>query len=411
MSVSIDDIRAAAEVINGEVLRTPCIPSEPISAVSGAQVVLKLENLQHTGSFKPRGALVNLAGMDAAAAKAGVVAASAGNHAQGVAFHARRRGIPATIVMPRDTSFTKVARTEALGARVVLHGGDVGEAGDHAVQLADAEGRQFIHPYDDEKIIAGQGTLALEMLADHPDLEVLVVPIGGGGLIAGIATAAKALKPGIEIIGVEAALFPSMYRALRGEAPGGGGQTMADGIAVKVPGTLTRPIIEELVSEILLADEASLERAVQTYLEVQRLMVEGAGAASLAALVDHPDRFQGKKVGLVVSGGNIDSRVLSSILMRGLVRAGRLVSMRVEITDAPGVLAKVAGLIGDCGGNIVEIYHQRLFYDVPVRLAEVDVVLETVDAEHVRELVKRLSDAGFPTRLLSSTSEDVPPTP
>ncbi len=404
MTVSIDDIRAAAEVLDGEVLRTPSIPSPPISALSGAQVVLKLENLQHTGSFKPRGALVRLAGMDADAAKAGVVAASAGNHAQGVAFHARRRGIPATIVMPTDTAFTKVARTEALGARVVLHGGDVGEAGDHARNLAEAEGLQFIHPYDDEKIIAGQGTIALEMLADHPDLEVVVVPIGGGGLIAGIATAAKALKPGIEIVGAEAALFPSMHNALRGKAPGGSGHTMADGIAVKVPGTMTRPIIEELVADILLVDEESLERAVQTYLEAQRLVVEGAGAASLAAFVEYRDRFQGKKVGLVVSGGNIDSRLLSSILMRGLVRAGRLVSMRVEITDAPGVLAKVARLIGDCGGNIVEIYHQRLFYDVPVRLAEVDVVLETVDPDHVRELLRRLSDAGFPARLLSSTS-------
>jgi len=404
MTVSLDDIRAAAEVLDGEILRTPSIPSQPISALSGAQVVLKLENLQYTGAFKPRGALVRLTGMDAAAVKAGVVAASAGNHAQGVAFHARRRDIPATIVMPEGTSFTKVARTEALGARVVLHGRDLGEAGDHARHLADAGGRQFIHPYDDEKIIAGQGTIALEMLADHPDLEVIVVPVGGGGLIAGIATAAKALKPGIEIVGVEAALYPSMYNALRGETPGGSGHSMADGIAVKVPGTLTRPIIEELVSDILLVDEESLERAVQTYLEAQRLVVEGAGAASLAALVGCPDRFQGKKVGLVVSGGNIDSRLLSSILMRGLVRAGRLVSMRVEITDAPGVLAKVAGLIGDCGGNIVEIYHQRLFYDVPVRLAEVDVVLETVDPDHVRELLRRLSDAGFPTRLLSSTS-------
>ncbi len=405
MPVSIDDITAAGDLIAGKVLRTPNLAAKAISDITGVETVLKLENLQRTGSFKVRGALVKLASLTSAEKKAGVVAASAGNHAQGVAFHARNFGIPATIVMPVGTPFTKVARTEAMGARIVLHGRDLSEARDHGGKLAAETGALFVHPYDDERIIAGQGTVGLEMLADHPDLDVLVVPIGGGGLIAGIAIAAKALKPDIEIVGVEAALYPSMSQVLRGESQEIGGNTVAEGIAVKTPGDLTRPVVEKLVSEIVLVDEPALEHAVQTYLEVQRLVVEGAGAASLAALLDDPDRFAGRKVGLVVSGGNIDGRLLSSILMRGLVREGRLVSLRVAITDTPGALAKVSGLIADCGGNIVEVYHQRLFYDVPVKLAEVDVVVETLDAGHVRTLIEKLTEAGFATRQLSGTSD------
>lgn len=404
MPVTLDDIRAAADLIAGEILRTPSIASKALSDLSGANVVLKLENLQHTCSFKPRGAAVKLASLDEDDRKVGVIAASAGNHAQGVALHAQRLGIPATIVMPTATPFTKVARTESLGAQVVLHGTGLAEARDHALALAAEKGIQFIHPYDDEKVIAGQGTIALELLADHPEIEILVVPIGGGGLIAGIAIAAKALKPGIEVVGVEAALYPSMYHAMRGEESRVGGETVAEGIAVKTPGALTQPVVEELVADILLVDEPVLERAVQTYLEVQRLVVEGAGAASLAALVDNRERFAGRTVGLVVSGGNIDSRVLSSILMRGLVREGRMVCLRVGITDAPGALAKVTGLIAACGGDIMEVHHQRLFYDVPVKLAEVDIVVETLGADHVRELMDKLTDAGFLTRLLSGTS-------
>jgi threonine dehydratase len=405
MPVSIDDIGAATDLIAGKVLRTPSVAAKAISDISGTETVLKLENLQHTSSFKVRGALVKLASLTSAEKKAGVVAASAGNHAQGVAFHARNLDIPATIVMPVGTPFTKVIRTEAMGARIVLQGRDLSEAREHGDQLAAQTGARFVHPYDDERIIAGQGTIGLEMLTDHPDLDVLVVPIGGGGLIAGIAIAAKALKPDIEIIGVEAALYPSMSQAVRGESQDIGGNTVAEGIAVKTPGDLTRPIVESLVSEILLVDEPALEHAVQTYLEVQRLVVEGAGAASLAALLDNPERFARRKVGLVISGGNIDGRLLSSILMRGLVREGRLVSLRVAITDTPGALAKVSGLIADCGGNIVEVYHQRLFYDVPVKLAEIDVVVETLDAGHVRTLVEKLTEAGFATRQLSGTSE------
>ena len=406
MTITVEDIRAAAALLAGDLVRTPSVESRTLSELTGASVVLKLENLQLTGSFKPRGALVKLDSLTSAQKKAGVVAASAGNHAQGVAFHGRRLNIPATIVMPTATPFNKVSRTEELGARVVLHGDTLSESRERAVRLAEEGGREFISPYDDEKIVAGQGTVGLEMLEDHPDIEVLVIPIGGGGLIAGIAIAAKALRPEIEIVGVQTTSFPSMYRALRGEAPAGGGTTIADGIAVKSPGIITKPIIEELVSDVLLVDEPALERAVQTYLEAQRIVAEGAGAASLAALVENREKFAGRKVGLVVSGGNIDSKLLSFILMRGLVREGRLVRLRIEINDAPGALAKVTGLIGESGGDIVEVYHQRLFQDIPVKMAEVDVVVETIDKAHVRALLEALNQADFPARLLSSTALD-----
>ena len=408
MTVTIDDIRKAAELITDGVIRTPAISSAGLSAISGADVVLKLENLQVTGSFKPRGAMVKMSSLSAEERKAGVIASSAGNHAQGVAYHAQRWDIPAVIVMPEHTPFTKVARTEAYGAKIVLHGENLADSREHASIIAEKEGFHFIHPYDDEKVVAGQGTVGLELLEDHPDLDVLIIPIGGGGLIAGSAIAAKAANPDIEILGVEAALYPSMHQAMTGGGPCGAGQTIADGIAVKVPGEVTRPIIKELVSEILLVEETSIENAVETYLEAQHIVAEGAGAASLAVLLEHPDRFRGKKVGLVVSGGNIDSRLLSSIMLRGLVRAGRLVRLRVEIIDQPGVLAKVTGLIGDSGGNIVEVYHQRMFYDLPVKRADVDVVIETLDSGHMHKIMDRLEKAGFHTRVLGTTSGNAP---
>jgi len=413
LAVTIDDIRGAARQLEGRVVRTPCLASPALSELCGADIVLKLENLQVTGSFKPRGALIKLDSLSDAEKKVGVVAASAGNHAQGVAYHARNLEIPATIYMPEGTPFTKVGRTEALGARVVLSGAGLAEARTAALQQCEAEGQAFIHPYDDERVIAGQGTVGLEFLNDVPDLDMLVVPIGGGGLMAGTAVAAKALKPDIEIIGVEAALYPSMSQALGmgspapatpGRGGGIGGQTIAEGIAVKVPGKLTQPVIAELVSTLVLVDETALEMAVQTYLEVQRIVTEGAGAASLAAVLDNPERFKAKKVGLVVSGGNMDSRLLSSILMRGLVREGRLVRLRIGIIDIPGALSRVSGLIGEQGGNIIEINHQRLFYDIPVKQTEVDVVLETLDAKHVNQIVEALIEAGFPARLMGATS-------
>lgn len=402
MSVTIDAIRAAAAVIADKVLRTPCLPSSVLSERYGAEVVLKLENLQHTGSFKLRGAVNKLSALDRKKRKAGVVAASAGNHAQGVAYFARSLGIPVTIVMPLGTPFTKITRTEALGAKVLLHGETLAEANEKALRLSG----EHIHPYDDEAIIAGHGAIGLEMLEDHPDLEALIVPVGGGGLISGIAVAAKAVNPGIEVFGVQTVAYPSMVRALRGKKPGGGGPTVAEGIAVKYPGNITRPIVKRLVTDIFLADEQALERAVQTLVMEQRIVVEGAGAASLAALAGNRERFAGRKIGLVVSGGNIDSSILSSILMRGLVRDGRLVSIRVEITDTPGLLSKVAGLIGDLGGNIIEVRHQRLFKDIPVKLTEVDLEIETMGVEHVRRLMETLNNAGYRTRILSSLSEN-----
>ncbi|MDA1089413.1 MAG: threonine ammonia-lyase [Proteobacteria bacterium] len=406
MTVTIEDIRAAAELLEGKIVRTPSVRSGALSDLCGANIVLKLENLQRTGSFKPRGAFIKLSGLTDQEKTSGVVAASAGNHAQGVAYHARNLKIPATIFMPEGTPFTKVGCTEALGAKVVLCGAGLTETRVAAIRQCEEQGQVFVHPYDDEKIIAGQGTVGLELLSDAPDLDVMVVPVGGGGLLAGSAVAAKALKPDLEIIGVEAELYPSMSQALAGGPPAAKGNkaTLAEGIAVKEPGVLTKPLIAELVSDILLVGEAALESAVQTYLEVQRLVTEGAGAASLAAVMENKDRFKGKTVGLVVSGGNIDSRLLSSVLMRGLVREGRMVRLRIEISDTPGSLSRASGLIGDSGGNIVEVFHQRLFYDIPVKQTEIDVVIETIDSSHVDDIIKALVNAGFPTRLLGATS-------
>jgi threonine dehydratase len=322
-----------------------------------------------------------------------------------VAWQAKRLGVPAVIVMPRGTPFTKVKRTEALGAEVVLEGETLSDAGAHALALAKQRGLTFVHPYDDPLIMAGQGTVALEMLEARPGLDCLIVPIGGGGLAAGMAVAAKALKPAIEIIGVQCALYPSMRQAIRGEPPTSAGQTLAEGIAVKAPGKLTRPVIERLVDDIVLADEAAIERAVEMMFDEAKQVAEGAGAAPLAALLADRDRFAGRSVGLVLSGGNIDAHLLASILLRGLARAGRMARLRVEISDAPGVLSKVAGVIGDGGGNIIEIYHQRLFYDVPVKFAELDVVIETIDTGHVRAIIDRLNAAGYPARLLGSTAD------
>jgi threonine dehydratase len=406
LPVTVDDVRAAAAAIAGAVLHTPTVPAPALSELAGTEVVLKLETRHPTGSFKERGALAKLLSLDAAQRQAGVIAMSAGNHAQGVAYHARRLGIPATIVMPADTPFTKIERTEAYGARVVLRGAGLAEARGAADEIARAQGLSLVHPYDDARVIAGQGTVALELLADYPDLDTVIVPIGGGGLVSGIAVAAKAIKPAITIVGVQCALYPSMLHALgRGPAPSGG-TTLAEGIAVKEPGVLTTAIAAALVDDIVLAEEDALERAVATLVDVEKLVVEGAGAAPLAALLADPARFRGKRVGLILSGGNIDARLLASILQRQLVRTGRMVRLRIEISDLPGALGQIAGIIGENGGNIVEIYHQRLFQDVSVKLAEVDAVLETRNRRHVGELIAALAAAGFPTRLLSSTAMD-----
>jgi threonine dehydratase len=393
--LSIDDIRAAVEAIAGSVPVTPTVPSSFLSEQLGCRLSLKLENLHHTGSFKERGALNKLLGLSDDAKRRGVVAASAGNHAQAVAYHATRLGIPSTIVMPQQTPFTKVARTERFGARIVLFGDSLSESQAHAEDLAAEHGLTLVHPYDDPAIAAGQGTVGLELMTAAPDLNDVVVPIGGGGLIAGVATAVKAVRPDVRITGVEAALYPSMSDALKGVSRDYGGPTLAEGIAVKQPGLLTRAVVAELVDEIVLADETALEAAVHLLLTSQRLLAEGAGAAAIAAVMMAPERFAGRRVGAVISGGNIDSRLVSSVLMRGLVHDGRLVHLVVAVDDTPGVLSRVTDIIGQCGGNILEVDHHRLVLDVPVKRADLDIVVETRDRGHVDVIRDRLAAAGF----------------
>lgn len=400
---TIDDIRAAATLLQGNAVRTPAVPAGWLDQRHGTRTFLKLENQQVTGSFKDRGAAVKLASLGPDERRRGVIAMSAGNHAQGVAYHANRLAIPATIVMPAQTPFTKVERTRRHGAKIVLHGRDLSDCAERARELIEERGHVLIHPYDDPSIIAGQGTIGLELLADIPDLDAVIVPIGGGGLMAGIATAVKALKPAVRIFGVEAALYPSMRDAVNGLTPSSGGETIAEGIAVKTPGEMTRAIISELVEDIVLVAEAELEGAIHRLAEEQKLVVEGAGAAGVAALDQLAGRLAGKTVATIICGGNIDSRVFASVLMRGLVRDGRLVRVRVEINDEPGVLARISGLIGAHGGNIIEIYHHRLFQDVPVKLAELDAVIETRNAEHVMEILGALEVEGFKSRLLGRT--------
>ncbi len=408
MAVTIDDIRAAATIINGAVIKTPTAHSRTLSEITGAQVILKFENLQYTGSFKDRGALVKLASLDDDQKRAGVIAMSAGNHAQAVAYHSQRLGIAATIVMPRGTPQVKAQNTQRFGARVVFEGETIDEAAVRARAIAEAEGLIFVHPYDDEKVMAGQGTVALEMLASFPDLDVLLAPIGGGGLIAGNAIAAKALRPEIEIIGVEAALYPSMRQAIDNQPPTSGGRTIAEGIAVKTVGKMTRPVVEALVSDVLSVDEKSLEYAVQLMLSIEKAVVEGAGAATLAALLANRDRFEGRKVGLIVSGGNIDLRLLSSVILKGLVRDGRIVRMRIEISDIPGTLARIATIIGEADANIIEVYHQRAFSGLPAKNAELDVVLETRGGDHVNEIIEKLKAIGFRCTLLGADAASSP---
>ncbi len=406
MTVTPEDIRLARDLIAGEVVRTPLVPARRLGEALGCELYLKLENLQYTGSFKDRGSLVKLKSLTPAQAKRGVIAMSAGNHAQGVAYHAQRLGIPATIVMPEFAPATKVERTKSFGARVMLTGETLDASAIAAREIAAKENLSFVHPYDDPLIVAGQGTIGFEMLEDMPDLDTIVVPIGGGGIISGIAIAAKSIKPDIRMIGVEAELFPSMYQVLRGLPPASGGQTLADGIAVKNPGELTRKIIADLVENIVLVDENLIETAVHTLVEQHKIVAEGAGAAGVAGLMKDPSAFAGRKVGVVICGGNIDVRMLSWVLTRGLVRDGRMVRLRIGIVDRPGVLSQVTQLIGMTGGNIIEVYHQRLFYDVPAKNADVDAMVETRDAEHVAEIVEALKAKGFPTRVLSSRSDE-----
>jgi threonine dehydratase len=408
LPVTLASVREAAAAIAGAIAQSPVIAAPALSEIVGAEIHLKLETLHRTGSFKERGALAKLLTLDPRQRRAGVVAMSAGNHAQGIAYHARRLGIPATIVMPEGTPFIKIDRTEALGAKVLLKGDSLTAAREAGDALAREAGLVLVHPYDDPTVIAGQGTIAIELIAERPELDTLVVPIGGGGLISGIAIAAKALKPEIEIVGIQSTLYPSMYRLLRGEDPGApaAAATLAEGIAVKEPGRLTRRIVAALVREIRLVDEVMLENAVETLLERHKLVVEGAGAAGVAAVLAAPERFRGRRVGIVITGGNMDARLLASILMRGLVREGRLVRLRAELPDVPGALSRLSGVIGKHAGNIVEVHHQRLFHDTSVKRAELDVVVETQNRRHVEALIAALTAAGFPTQLLLSSADD-----
>jgi threonine dehydratase len=407
MSITLADIEAARRTIAGQVLRTPMLPAPRLSALTGASVVVKYENLQVTNSFKERGALNKLAALTAAERARGVIAMSAGNHAQAVAYHAARLRIPATIVMPLTTPFVKVEATRAHGAKVLLEGETLTEAQARAQAIAKEKGLTFVHPYDDSLVIAGQGTIALEMLEEAPDLDMLAVPIGGGGLIAGIAVAARGVKPSIEVVGAEAALYPSVWNVLHEEERPCGGPTLAEGIAVKNVGVLTCPIIRELVSDIVLVGEAHLERAVNAYLTLQKTMAEGAGAAGLAAMLASPDRFRGRKVGLILCGGNIDPRILASVMVRELEREERIVSFRLTIPDRPGVLGQIATRLGQLGTNILEVDHRRLFLDVPAKGAKLDITVETRDRAHAEEVLRALAADGLqPARIEMASALD-----
>jgi len=386
-AVSVEDVRAAASRIAGAVERTPFLQSRTLSRLAGAEVWLKFENLQFTASFKERGALNKLLSLAESERRRGVIAMSAGNHAQGVAYHAARLGLRAVIVMPRGTPNSKVKGTQVHGAEIVIEGDTLADASRHAGELAAREGLAFIHPYDDPLIVAGQGTVALEMLEEQPALDVLVVPIGGGGLIAGMATAAKALQPAIEVIGVESKLWCAMRQRLRGEPVAVGGDTIAEGLAVRDVGELTLSIVRERVDEVLLVEEETIERAIVALIEIEKTVAEGAGAAGLAALLQYPARFAGKRVGTPICGGNIDARVLAAVLMRGLVRDGRLIRLRVTLQDISGSLA-------DHGGNIVEVEHHRIFGTASVRTPEVEFLIETRDREHTTALVAALRERG-----------------
>ncbi|MCW3476852.1 threonine ammonia-lyase [Limobrevibacterium gyesilva] len=390
--LSLAEIRAASARIAGRVLRTPALRSDAISQATGADVTLKLENLQATGAFKERGAANRLALLTEAERRAGVIAMSAGNHAQAVARHAHLLGIDAVIVMPRHTPLTKVSRTAAWGARVVLHGDTLAESAEHACVLAQQEGLIFIHPYDDRGVMAGQGTLALELLEDAPDLDTLVIPVGGGGLIAGCAVAATGVKPGIEVIGVEVAAYAALAQRLAGQPVHVGGATIAEGIAVRDIGEAAFGVIRAHVADVLVVPERAVEEAIALLAEGAKLVAEGAGAAGVAALLAFPDRFAGRRVGIPVCGGNIDARILANVLLRNLLRDGRLLRLVMEIPDRPGVLADIAGKIGGAGGNIIEVSHQRLFASPSVQAAQLEVMFEARDAAHGADIVRALEE-------------------
>jgi len=393
--IQIADIRAAADRLRGQVLETPCVESRTISQLLGAQVFLKFENLQFTASFKERGACNKLAQLSPDERRRGVIAMSAGNHAQGVAYHAQRLGLRAVIVMPCFTPGVKIERTRSFGAEIVLYGDTLDESHTHALELAQEQQLVFVHPYDDEAIVAGQGTVGLEMLATVPTLDTLVVAVGGGGLISGIAVAAKALKPRIEVIGVQTLRFPNMFNAIKHAALPQGGSTIAEGIAVGTPGKVTQEIVAKHVDDMVLVDEGDIEQALVMLLEIEKTLVEGAGAAPLAAMLKDPERFRGRQVGLVLGGGNIDPMLLAAIIERGLVRGGRLARIRVNARDVPGSLARITALVSDAGANIDEVHHQRAFTLLAAQNVEIELVLQTRGPDHIRAVLEVLQQGGF----------------
>jgi threonine dehydratase len=393
--LQLADIQAAAQRLQGHVLRTPCVESRTLSEITGARVYLKFENLQFTATFKERGACNKLAQLTAAEQSRGVIAMSAGNHAQGVAYHAQRLGVRAVIVMPRFTPGVKVERTRGFGAEVVLHGDTLDEARAHALERAERDELVFVHPYDDAAIVAGQGTAALEMLADVPALDTLVVSVGGGGLMAGMAVAAKALRPDIQMVGVQTMRFPNMYNAVKNTTLPQGLSTIAEGIAVGTPGRVPREIIQRLVDDIVLVDEGDIEQSIVMLLEIEKTLVEGAGAAGLAAMLKHPERFQGRTVGLVLGGGNIDPLLLAAIIERGMVRGGRLARVRVSARDVPGSLASITATVAQAGANVNEVHHQRAFTMLAAQNVEIELVIQTRGPQHIDAVLQALRAAGF----------------
>jgi threonine dehydratase len=394
-NLDIADVRAAAERIAGAVVRTPTMHSKTLSKITGAEIWLKFENQQFTAAYKERGALNALLLMDPEQRARGVIAASAGNHSQGLSYHGSRLGVPVTIVMPRTTPTVKVMQTESVGGHVVLEGETLDEANAYARSMEKQLGLTFVHPFDEPNVAAGQGTVALELLADAPEIETLVVPIGGGGLISGMGTVAKAQVPPVEVIGVQAELYPSAYSRFKGEELECGGDTLAEGIAVKEPGTFTSRIIEKVVDDIVLVKESDLEQAVALLLQIEKTVVEGAGAAGLAAVLAHRERFAGKKVGLVLCGGNIDTRLLANVLLRDLARSGRLARLRISLQDRPGALLKVMQEFDAHHVNILEIYHQRIFTNLPAKGLVTDIECEARDREQLDKLVGALQARGY----------------
>jgi len=395
LPVSIDDVRVAHARIRDQLVRTPTLISRTLSGMTGAAVYLKFENLQFTAAYKERGALNTLLLLSDEAKGRGVIAASAGNHAQGLAYHANRLGVPSTIVMPRNTPTVKVTQTEGHGAHVILHGDTFDAAYAHARELEAAAGYTFVHPFDDPRVIAGAGTVALEMLEDVPAIDTLVVPIGGGGLISGMGVVARASGRPIEVVGVEAELFPSMYNRVRGTTRPCAGDTLAEGIAVKEPGAITSAMVRALVNDILLVSERRLEEAVSLLLQIEKTVVEGAGAAGLAALLANPGRFAGRTVGVVLCGGNIDTRLLANVLLRDLARSGRLARLKVRLQDQPGALYQVARVFEQERVNIIEVYHQRVFTSLPAKGLITEIECEARDRAHLERLVSALRDAGY----------------